>query len=170
MIGRPNTSEAAPPYFAYIDLVVGEDLVAALRSQEEEAQALFSEITETASLHRYEPGKWSVRQTVNHITETERIFAFRVLWFARRLETPLPGYDQDVAVSNAGADDISWAAHQEEFHRVRLSTISLCTNMPIAAWASRGIADGNSFTVRAIAWLIAGHTAHHLALLRERYL
>jgi hypothetical protein len=86
------------------------------------------------------------------------------------LETPLPGYDQNIAALGAGADEVSWASHVEEFRRVRLSLISLFRNMPSEAWTRRGIASENAFTVRALAYIIVGHVAHHLAVLRARYL
>jgi hypothetical protein len=121
-------------------------------------------------LHRYAPDKWSIRQVLNHVTDTERAFAFRALWFARGFDSPLPSYDQNVAATGADADRISWAAHVEEFRRVRLSTISLFKNMPSHAWMRSGIASGNPFTVRALAYIIPGHLAHHITLLRERYL
>src|SRR5258707_654302 len=130
MIGRPEKSEAAGYYFTYIDQVVGSDAEAILVSQLEGSVALLSGISEERSLYRYAPEKWSIRQVLNHITDTERAFAFRALWFARGFETPLPSYDQKVAASGAEADRISWAAHMEEFRRVRLSSISLFRNMP----------------------------------------
>ena len=92
------------------------------------------------------------------------------LWFARGLESPLPSYDQNVAASGAEADRVSWAAHVEEFQRVRLSTISLFRNMPSSASARNGIASDNRFTVRALAYIIPGHFAHHVSVLREKYL
>lgn len=107
---------------------------------------------------------------LNHITDTERAFSFRALWFARGFDAPLPGYDQNIGVAGGGADAISWAAHVEEFRRVRLATISLFQNLPDEAWMRSGTADGNFFTVRAIAYILAGHVTHHLAVLRERYL
>jgi hypothetical protein len=107
---------------------------------------------------------------LNHVTDTERAFAFRALSFARGLESPLPSYDQNIAASGAEADQVSWAAHVEEFRRVRLSTISLFRNMPSQAWARSGIASDNRFTVRALAYIIPGHFAHHVSVLRERYL
>src|SRR5665213_2329596 len=122
MIGRPAESEAAPEYFTYIDRVIGADPAVTLDKQVEELPPFFLGISEETSLYRYAPGKWSIRQTLNHITDTERTFAFRALWFARGLEAPLPGYDQNVAASNAEADNITWTAHVEEFRRVRLST------------------------------------------------
>jgi hypothetical protein len=164
MIPRPQTAEAAPHYFAYINQVTGDDPLAALENQLEESQGLFSAISEEKSLHRYAPDKWSIRQVLNHVTDTERAFAFRALWFARGFESPLASYDQNVAASSAEA------AHVEEFRRVRLSTISLFRNMPSQAWARSGIASDNRFTVRALAYIIPGHFAHHVSVLRERYL
>ncbi|MBV8810611.1 MAG: DinB family protein [Acidobacteriaceae bacterium] len=170
MIGRPQTAEAAPYYFTYIDQVTGEDVLGAIESQLNESQAIFAEISEEKSLHRYAPDKWSIRQVLNHVTDTERSFAFRALWFARGFDTPLPSYDQHIAAAGAEADRISWAAHIEEFRRVRLATISLFRNMPPDAWARSGIASDNRFTVRALAFITAGHVTHHLKILRERYL
>src|SRR5712691_130482 len=170
MIGRPEKSEAAAYYFTYIDQVVGAEAEAVLGSQLKDSVALFSEISEEKSLYRYAPEKWSIRQVLNHITETERAFTFRALWFARGFDTPLPGYDQDIAARGAEAGRVSWAAHVEEFRRVRLSTISLFANMPSEAWIRSGIASDKPFTVRALAYIIAGHSAHHVRILRERYL
>jgi hypothetical protein len=169
MIGRPESAEAAPYYFTYIDQVVGEDVGMTLERQLEESLVVFSGISEERSLYRYAPEKWSFRQVLNHVTDTERAFAFRALWFARGFEAPLPGYDQNVAASGAEADRVTWAAHVEEFRRVRLSTISMFGNMPPEASARGGIASDNPFTVRALAYIIAGHLTHHVKLLRERY-
>ena len=130
MIPRPQTAEAAPYYFTYINRVTGDDPLAALENQLEESQGLFSAISEEKSLYHYAADKWSIRQVLNHVTDTERAFAFRALWFARGFESLLPSYDQNVAASSAEADRVSWAAHVEEFRRVRLSTISLFRNMP----------------------------------------
>lgn len=170
MIGRPADSEAAPYFLAYINLAAGEDAVALMEPQLDQALALFAGISEDASTHRYAPDKWSVRQLLNHVTDIERAFAFRALWFARGFTTSLPGYDQDIAAAGAGADHVSWAAHVEEFRRVRLSTISLYRNLPPEAWMRSGIANGNPFSVRALAFIIVGHAAHHVAIVRERYL
>jgi hypothetical protein len=170
MIGRPQNTEAAPYYFIYIDHVAGDDPVAIFESQLKEALAFFEAISEEKSLYRYAPDKWSIRQVLNHITDTERVTAFRALWFARGFESPLPSYDQHIAVSGAEADRVSWATHLEEFRRVRLSTISFFRNLPTDAWMRTGIASDNRFTVRALAYLIAGHLAHHVTGLRERYL
>jgi hypothetical protein len=170
MTGRPEKSEAASYYSTYIDLVPGDDAMAVIESQAEEFSQFFSSISEEKSLHRYAPGKWSIRQVLNHVTDTERAFAFRALWFARGFDSPLPSYDQDIAASAAQADRVSWAAHVEEFRRVRLATISLFRNMPPDAWMKTGIASDNRFTVRSLAFIIPGHLAHHAAVLRDRYL
>ncbi len=170
MLGRPQTSEAAPYYFAYIDQVSGEDVDATLESQLQESPAFFSTISEDQSLYRYAPDKWSIRQVLNHVTDTERSFAFRALWFARGFQYPLPSYDQNIAAAGAEADRVRWADHIEEFRRVRLSTLALFRNMPPEAWMRSGIASGNPFTVRALAYIAAGHLAHHTAIVRERYL
>ncbi len=170
MIGRPQNDEAAPYYFNYINQVSGEDALTVIESQLPESLAFFAGISEEKSLHRYAPGKWSIRQVLNHITDTERSFAFRALWFARGFDTSLPSYDQDIAASGAEADSIPWAAHVEEFRHVRMATISLFRNMPAQAWMRSGIASDNRFTVRALAYLVPGHVTHHTKIVRERYI
>lgn len=170
MIGRPQSDEAAPYYFTYINQVTGDDPAGAIERQLEESAGIFSGISEAKSLHRYAPEKWSIRQVLNHVTDTERALAFRALWFARGFETPLPSYDQNIAAAGAAADGASWASHVEEFRRVRLSTISLFRNIPSQGWMRRGIASDNPFTVRALAFIIAGHLVHHIKILHERYL
>ena len=167
MIPRPESTEAAPYYFTYINQVAGDDPLAALEAQMKEP--LLTAISEEKSQCRYAPGKWSIREVLNHVTDTERAFAFRALWFARGFETPLPSYDQNVSAAGARADQVFWAAHVEEFRRVRLATISLFGNLPAEAWTRSGIASDNRFTVRALAYIVPGHFAHHVGVLRERY-
>jgi hypothetical protein len=170
MIGRPENSEAATYYFTYINRIGTGDIVAILEQQLYETAALFSSISEGTSLYRYAPDKWSIRQVMNHISDTERMFTFRALWFARGFEIPLPGFDQNIGVAGANADAVAWGAHIEEFRQVRRATSSLFRNLPPDAWMRTGMGDGNPFTVRALAYIIAGHFAHHVAILRERYL
>ncbi|HWW82390.1 MAG TPA: DinB family protein [Vicinamibacterales bacterium] len=170
MIGRPGPSEAAPYYFTYIDRVIGEDALGVLASQLGETVTLCADVSEERSLYRYAEDKWSIRQVLNHVTDAERVFAFRALWFARGFETALPSYDQNVAVPSAEADRIAWSTHIEEFRRVRLASLALFQNMPSTAWMRSGIASDHPFTVRALAYIIAGHLVHHVALLRQRYL
>ncbi len=168
-----DRSEAAEYYFTYIDKVAlapGEDICAVLSAQADEVRKLFDSISEEKSRHRYAPDKWSIRQVQSHVNDTERLFTFRALWFARGFDTPLPSFDQDAAIAAAGADDRSWASHAEEFQAVRGATLSLFRNLPADAWTRRGVASGNTFSVRALAFITAGHVAHHERILRERYL
>lgn len=170
MIGKPERSEAAPYYFTYIDQVQSDNPIRVMEAQLDEALPILTAITEEKSLYRYAPDKWSIRETLNHVTDTERVFAVRALWFARGLETPLPSYDQNIAAAGAAADGIPWAAHVGEFGDVRRASIALFRNMPNDAWMRSGIASDKRFTVRAMAFITAGHWAHHLKILRERYL
>ena len=106
---------------------------------------------------------------VSHLNDTERMFVFRALWFARGFDSPLPSFDQNVAIATADADARSLESHIEEFRGVRAATIAFFENLPDHAWMRRGIASDNPFTVRALAYIAAGHLAHHVRILRERY-
>jgi uncharacterized damage-inducible protein DinB len=170
MIGRPGPQEAAPYYSRYIDRVQSEDVLGTLETQLEEMLALLGGVTEERSLHRYAPDKWSIRQVLNHVTDTERVFVFRAFWFARGFDGPLASFEQEVSAGAARADEVSWARHVEEFRAVRLATLSFFRNLPAEAWMRSGIASDNPVTVRALAYITAGHTTHHTAILRERYL
>jgi len=168
--GPPEKSEAAAYYFRYIDRVPPGDIVDTLESQLGSVTALFSGISEERSLHRYAADKWSVRQLANHVADTERLFAFRALWFSRGFQDPLPSFEQDPAVAAAKADAVAWARHVEEFRAVRQATVAFFRNLPAEAWDRRGVASGNPVTVRALAYIAAGHADHHASILRERYL
>ena len=170
MLGRPDSTEAAPAYFKYINQVAGDNPLPVIENQLEQCLAFFSKIDEAKSLHRYAPGKWSIRQVLNHVTDTERAMVFRALWFARGFDTPLASFDQEISSAAAEADRISWAEHIEEFRRVRLATIPLFRNLPPQAWTYSGIANNSRITVRALAYVIPGHVTHHVTLLHERYL
>ena len=170
MKGRPLPDEAASYYFTYIDQVIGDNPLETIERQFDEFFPLLSEISEARSLHRYAPDKWSIRQLLNHVSDSERAFTFRALWFARGFDAPLPSYDQDIAAIGAQADAVRWSSHLEEFKRVRQATITLFQNLPPQAWMRTGTASGNTFTVRALAFIIAGHLIHHVRVLEERYL
>jgi uncharacterized damage-inducible protein DinB len=170
MIGIPERTEAAPYYFTYIDRVTNPDIRREMEIQSDETLSFLRGISEEKSLHRYAPDKWSIRQVLNHLNDTERVFAQRALWFARGFDTPLPSFDQEVASRGAQADSYPWASHVEDFRAVRLSTLSLFRNLPAEAWARKGMASGNPFTVRALAFVIAGHVVHHRAIIETRYL
>lgn len=166
---RPAADEAASYYFKYIDRVPDDDVVGFLAAQLDGTMPLLAGISEERSLHRYAPEKWSIRQVLNHVSDGERIFVYRALWFGRGFDTPLPSFDEGVSAEGARADEVPWARHVEEFRGVRLATLSFFRNLPEEAWDRRGIASDNPITVRALAYIAAGHLAHHAALLRERY-
>jgi DinB family protein len=165
-----DRSEAAEYYFTYINQVPDGDIVKILQEQETETVQLLRGISEEASLGRYAPGKWSVREVASHINDCERMFTFRALWFARGFDSALPSFDQDVAIAGADADGRTLNSHVDEFRAIRSATLALFGSLSGEAWTRRGVASGNPFTVRALAHITAGHVAHHLRLLRERYL
>jgi DinB superfamily len=170
MLGRPQPNEAASYYSKYIERVSSDDIVAVLATQLEETVDLLSDISEEQSLYRYATDKWSMRELLGHVNDTERVFTFRALWFARGFQDPLPSFDQEVAVPAAESDKVSWASHIDEFRVIRSATVAFFRNLPAEAWLRSGIASDSSVTVRALAYIVAGHASHHLAILRERYL
>jgi hypothetical protein len=166
----PQRAEAAPYYFTYIDRISGDDILQTLEAQLDDTSRFLSGVSEEKSLYRYAPDRWSIRQVIGHVNDTERVFAFRAMWFARGLSEALPSFDQNIASNADGADSRSLASHVLEFRKIREATIVLFRNLPAEAWIRSGIASGNSVTVNAQAYIIAGHVAHHAAILRERYL
>ena len=170
MIAPPDRSESAEYYHPYIDQVPEGDIREILRAQAADTIAFLRGIPDEKSLYRYAPDKWSIRELVSHMNDTERVFVFRAYWFARGFDSPLPSFDQNVAVSGANADKRSLSSHIDEFDSVRTSTLSFFDNLSSEAWTRRGIASDNSFTVRALAYIAAGHVAHHSKILSQRYL
>ena len=168
-LGLPKPEEAVPYYFTYIDRIASADVVGVLQAQLEPALTFFSGLSDEASTFRYAPDKWSIRQVLGHISDCERLFAARAFWFARGFDSALPSFDPDACASAARADEITWTDLIEEFRGVRLATLALFRNLPPEAWSRRGIASENPFSVRALAYIAAGHLDHHLAILRERY-
>jgi hypothetical protein len=166
----PDRTEAPEYYFKYIALAPEHDVCAALATQLAEMRLFFRTIPEERSRDRYAPDKWSIREVLAHVNDAERLFSFRAFWFARGFTSPLPSFDQHVSARHAAADDRPWSSHVEEFCALREATLSLFRHLPADAWARRGIASDNEFTVRALAYIIAGHAVHHAMILRERYL
>jgi uncharacterized damage-inducible protein DinB len=167
---RPQTSEAASYYFRYIDLVTSDDIVPAMEQQMGEMLQFLNGISEEQSLFSYAPGKWTIREVLNHVNDGERVFTGRAFWFARGFTDALPSFEQDIAVQTAHANNTSWADLVDEFKYVRLSTLSFFKSMPEQAWDKTGVASDNPVTVRALAYIIAGHVSHHMGVLREKYL
>ncbi len=170
MSRRPESGEFAAYYATYVNRVPHDDVLTVLAEQLRTVPQALHGISEEKSLHRYAPGKWSIRELLHHVNDCERVFAFRALWFARGFDSALPGFDENAGAVAAQSDLFPWADRVEEFTTVRRATLSLLRNLPDGAWTRQGIANGNPFSVRALAFIVAGHVEHHLAILRERYL
>ena len=170
MAGRPQRSDAAEYYFKYIDLVTTDDVVALMEKQLGEAAELFAHISEEKSLYRYAPGKWSLKEVVGHVCDTERVFAYRALRFARGDATPLPSFDEQDWMKDSPFGQRTLADLLAEFHAVRRASLALFEYLPQGAATRRGIASGKEISVRALAYTTAGHAHHHFRVIRERYL
>lgn len=166
---RPQPNEAASYYFAYIDLITSDEIVPVIKSQLDETLGVLQSISDEQSLHSYAPGKWTIREVLNHVNDCERVFLGRAFWFARGFKDPLPSFDQNLAVQAAHANQTPWSDLVNEFRNVRLGTISFFSNLPAEAWSFSGTASDNPFTVRSVAYIIAGHVTHHIGVLREKY-
>jgi hypothetical protein len=169
-IGKPATSEYPVYYDRYITLVDEADIVAALQNQMKSTQALLASIPEERENYRYEPGKWSVKELAGHVIDTERVFAYRALRFARNDKTELPGFDQDTFAAQANFANVPLRDIVQEYEAVRHATILLFKHLDSDAWNRRGVANSNEISVRALAFVIAGHELHHADILRNRYL
>lgn len=167
---RPDATEFSPYYAGYVARVPDGDIIETLRSQLDATVALARSLAEATGAHRYAPGKWSIRQVLGHMADTERIMSYRALRVARGDTTPLPGFDENVYVQNARFDERTLASLTDELAFVRQSTIGLIAPLDDEELSRVGSANGAPITARALSWIIAGHERHHLAVLRERYL
>jgi hypothetical protein len=168
-IGRPQSGEYAPYYDRYISLVPGEDILDTLDQQRRQTMMLLCGRDDDDGDFRYAPGKWSAKEVLGHVCDTERIFAYRALRISRADTTPLEGFEQDDYVSNGPFAQRPLADLIEDFIAVRRATLSLLRNLDEAAWMRRGIANKNEISVRALAYIIAGHELHHRRILEEKY-
>lgn len=169
-ITRPDASEYAPFYGTYVSRVPDGDVLEMLETQRRAMQQLLAGMSEAVALRRYGAGKWSVKEVIGHLMDTERIFGYRALRFARGDETPLPGFDEQNYAPAGRFDDRRLSDLADEWDAVRGATIALVGSFDAAALARRGTANGKAVSVRALVYIIAGHERHHLAILRERYL
>ncbi|MDQ6689735.1 MAG: DinB family protein [Gemmatimonadota bacterium] len=167
---KPDKGEFLPFYARYIDLVGTGDVLSILTSQMDETQDLLRSLPASVATYRYAPGKWSVNEVVGHLIDSERIFDARALRFARNDPTPLPGFEQDDYVRNSTFDNYPLAELVSELAAVRQSTIFLFKHLSEDAWMRRGTANGAGVSVRALAYIIAGHELHHRGMLQARYL
>jgi uncharacterized damage-inducible protein DinB len=170
LIARPGTDEYAPYYGTYIGKVPDGDLRSMLSAQLAETLALIRSIPEARGGHRYAPDKWSIKGVLGHLADSERIFSYRALRIARGDATPLPGFEQDDYVPAGGFDDRTLRDLAEELAAVRQATSHLFAHLDPAALERRGTASGKPISVRALAYIIAGHELHHVGILKTRYL
>jgi hypothetical protein len=169
--GRPASGEFASYARADIDHVIGDDIVATLRHQSAETLALLERLDErsVAGL-TYAPGKWTLKEVIGHISDDERIFAYRMLGLARGDAGPFPGFDQEVYVTHAGFEQRTLPDLLAEYHAVRQATIALLASLAPGAWLRRGTVNGYEATVRGLAYHCAGHELRHVRTLRAEYL
>jgi hypothetical protein len=167
---RPQPGEYAPYYDRYISLVPANDVLAALEDQRREMLLLLCGRAEADGDLRYAPDKWSLKEVLGHVNDTERIMSYRALRISRGDATPIEGYEQDDYVCNGPFAHRQLADLLEDYIAVRRATVSLFRNLDEAAWSRRGVANKNEVTVRALAYIIAGHELHHRRVLEEKYL
>ena len=168
-IGRPGAGEYAPYFERYVSLIHGEDVLEVLEEQSGRVYGALAAIPESLAGFRYAPGKWSIREVVGHVADSERVFAFRALAFARGERSPLPSFDENEYARCSGHDATPLRELTEEFAAVRAATMHLLRHLPPDAWTRTGVASGQPVSVRALAFIMAGHVAHHLAILHDRY-
>jgi len=167
--GRPQSDEYNPYYDRYISLVGSEDIILLLERQAAETATLFHSASARADF-RYAPGKWSVKEMLGHVNDTERIMVYRALRVARGDKTPIEGYEQDDYVRNGNFGRRTLADLIEEFADVRTATVSLFRHLDAETGLRRGIANKNEISARALAYIIAGHELHHRRVLKAKYL
>ena len=169
-VSRPQTGEYAPFYAGYVASVPDGDLLAVLEQQREETIELLGAVPEEKSLHRYAPGKWTIREVLGHVIDAERVFTYRALTFARGDAGPLPSFDENAWATTSKAGSRSMQQLLAEYRTVRAATLALFRSFSETEFARSGVASKNPVTVRALAYIVAGHERHHLKILRERYL
>ncbi|HZH40133.1 MAG TPA: DinB family protein [Gemmatimonadales bacterium] len=169
-IPRPAASEFNPYYAHYIGLVPEGNLIEILTRKGMEFGAQVKAIPEGRASFRYEPAKWSVAQVVSHVNDAERIFTCRALCFSRGEKAPLPSFDEKAYAAAAAADQRHIAEIGAEFETIRRATLALFSGMTESMFGMSGVASGHPITVRALAYIVAGHSIHHAAILKERYL
>jgi hypothetical protein len=168
-VGKPERDEYIAYAERYVALIPEGDILAKLEQQRRDLVLLLSGRDEEEGNFRYAPGKWSVKEVLGHINDTERIFAYRALRIARGDKTPLAGFEQDDYVRESGHGNLAFSDLIEDFIAVRRASVSFFRNLPEAAWMRRGTANNHEFTVRALGYMTAGHELHHTNILREKY-
>lgn len=167
---RPPLDELPSYYHGYVRLVPEGDVLELLAEDAESGFERWRDLDDAQVHHRYAPGKWSLAEVVGHVCDTERVFAFRALHFARGDGQPLPGFEQDDWVAAARFDERPWAALLDELRAARLAHVGLFRSFDAAAWPRAGMANGRRLTVRSIPLIVLGHALHHQRIVEERYL
>ena len=167
-MSRPAATEYAPFYAGYVAKVPDGDVLATLATQRDETAAFLRTVPEGEAGKLHPPYTWTPKQVLAHLIDGERIFGYRALRFARNDDTPLPGFDETLYAVTAEADRLPFAELAAELAAVRTATIYLFRHLPPAAWDRAGLANDSRVSVRALAWIIAGHERHHLDILRQR--
>lgn len=167
---RPGPDEYAPPFASYVARIADdEDVIAVLASQADQFVARLERMPETRGEYRYAPGKWSIKEVVGHLSDTERVFAYRALRIGRGDTTPLPSFDDKAYVTEMRAGERTLADLAGEWGAVRQATLALFRHLPASGWQRCGVASDHPISVRALAYIIAGHVRHHLEVLDARY-
>jgi len=170
MTAKPESNEHDPYYRKYIDRVPDGDIAATLGSQVESTLAFLRSVSEENAGRSYAAGKWTMKQVLGHLIDSERIFAYRALCVGRNDKTWLPGFEQDDYVANADFNARTLESFIEELAAVRRATVNLFKHFTDEEWQRRGIANQQEISARAIAYIVAGHELHHLEILKSRYL
>jgi hypothetical protein len=166
---RPKDGDHAPYYDHYISLVTETEVLPVLAAQRGEVRRALAGVKEKDAGFRYAEGKWSIREVVGHLADTERVMAYRALCFARGEQAPLPSFDENAYVRQAGFDAVPLAELIDEFEATRDASLQLFRHLSAEAWRRRGTASGKPMAVRSLAFVIPGHVRHHLGVLREKY-
>jgi uncharacterized damage-inducible protein DinB len=169
-MARPELDRVPEYYHNYINQVKENDLAEALEKNAKSFNKLLKEIPNKKRDHRYAEGKWSIKEVLQHVIDTERVFAYRALCFARKDATPLPSFDENTYAEHSKASNRKWKDLVKEFNAVRESTLILINSFDDEQLETAGTASGKSNYVLALGFIIAGHTEHHARILKERYL
>lgn len=169
-LGRPEAGEYNPYFDVYISKVAESDPRPLLETQLEDFLSFLGTIDESRAGHRYAEGKWSIRQVIGHLADTERVMAYRALCIARGEQASLPGFDENAYIEHSPFERCTLAELGAEFAAVRRATIHLCRHLTDADWHRIGTANKHPASPRAIAYIMVGHVRHHVAILQERYL
>jgi hypothetical protein len=167
---KPASGESASYYKYYIDLNTDSDVIKNLENQILLIKKSFGSVSAAHQTFRYAKGKWSVKELLGHIMDAERIFGYRALRISRKDKTPLAGFEENHYVKNGGFDKRSMTSLLDEFTALRRANIELFKSLDEKNLALRGTANGSPVSVRALAYIISGHTKHHISILKERYI